>query len=332
MDETARRGLERLRSPEPVRELAELLVAEALAAPIATVARPRWLATQLAAAMQAATRGDALHQWVSRRISAERERWGAEGRPLRDLVPSEVEGPLRELLTRPYSPDPQLVLRIVDQPAIRALVRVVLTETVSHFRRRMTEWDSGLLGGLGARAAARGRGLLDNVSRNLGGLVDAVRGEVDHVLEGRVNDFVQAATVEAVRTIAEWAADPRHGGQLGEMRIAILDVLLDTPIGQLAAEADKLDPEGAVDVVVAAVRALVARPDFVPLAEARIGALLAEAGDGTLGAWLDEIGLRAVWSASTTDLLAERLEVVVGSPAFAAWWGRLFADPGDGHP
>lgn len=325
MNDTAHRGLLRLRDPDrrAVRALANLLVSEALDTPITRVARPAWIASQLAAALEAATRGDVLAQWLERRLTAAREAWHREPGVLRDLVPSEAADTLRVLLARPYSPDVQIVHRMIDQPIIRGLVRSVLSETVTRFRRRATEWDSGLLGGLGARAAARGRGLM---GKNLGGLVDAVREEVDQAVERRVHEFVQAATTEALVKIAAYVSDPAQAPQNGEIRVALLDMVLDLPVRDLAREADKLDPAGAVEVVAAAIRAVVAEPQFVSRAETRVAALLHEAGDGTFGAWLDEVGLRTVWTESTAELLEERLGAVVATPAFEAWWDGLFTD------
>ncbi|MEQ1500852.1 MAG: hypothetical protein ABMB14_01410 [Myxococcota bacterium] len=306
-----------------------MVVTETTATPLARIASPRWIASQLAAALEAGTRDDLLRQWVDRRIASERERWSHEQRPLRSFIPSEAEKPLRELLGRPYAPDEELVFRIIDQPAIRGLLKLVLTDTVTRFRRRLSEWDAGLLGGIGKRAAARGRGLFGNVGRNLGGmaenLVEAVKEEVDQALDGRVTDFVTGATTEAVRTIARYAADPSHAAQFGDLRLAILDVVLDSPIRDLATEADKLKPETAVDVVVGAIRAAVDRPEFVDQAEERIRKVLDEAGDGTLGAWLADVGLAEVWTETTTELVTDRLRAVVDTEPFEAWWAALFA-------
>ncbi|MEQ1570810.1 MAG: hypothetical protein ABMA64_34595 [Myxococcota bacterium] len=330
MDPSARRALARLRDPSSraLADLARMTVEQATLTPIATLAKPRFVASQLAAVLEAGSRGDLLRSWVDRRIASERGRWGAEESPLRGFLPKEAHQPLRELLGRPYAPDEELVFRIIDQPAIRNLVRLVLTDTVTRFRRRLSEWDSGMFGGLGRRAAARGKGLFGNVGRNLGGmaenLVEAVKEEVDSAFEGRIKDFVAGATTEAMRTIARYAADPTHAASFGELRLAILDVVLDTPIRELANETDKMKPETAVDVLVVAVRSMVAQPDFVARAEARIESILAETGDGTLGAWLAEVGLAEVWTNTTTELIADRLRAVVETDGFEGWWAALF--------
>jgi hypothetical protein len=301
-------ALSRLRDPEnpALAALARLVVDETTRTPMRELASPAWLTSQLTAALEQA-------------------RLVGEDRKLREWLPTEAEAPLRELLGREYAPSEPLTLRIVDQPAMRNLLKVVLSDTVTRFRRRVSDADAGMLGGLGKRAAARGRGFLGNLGGLAENLVDAVKEEVDHALEGRVGDFVNHATGEAVKTVARYLAEPSHAAQFSEMRLAVLDVLLDTEIRELAREGEKLGPEVAVDVVVASVRGMLAAPDFRERTEARIAAVIAEAGDGTFGAWLDEVGLHDVWRDTTSDLVAQRLRAVVGTPGFEAWWAGLFA-------
>ncbi|MCA9491441.1 MAG: hypothetical protein KC621_16025 [Myxococcales bacterium] len=330
MDEAAQRALRRLRDPDnqALAALARLTVEQTTATPLRAIAHPKWVASQLKAVLEAGVRGDLLREWVRKRIASERERWGTEERTLRTFVPIEADEPLRKLLGRPYTPSESLMTRVVDQPAIRGLLGVVLTDTVTRFRKRLSEWDSGMLGGLGKRAAARGKGLFGNVGRNLGGmaenLVEVVKEEVDAAMEGRVGEFVQGATSEAVKTAARYVANPRNSEQFAQMRLAVLDVLLDATIRELATELDKMEPEVAVDVVVAAVRSMVDAEDFAARTEERIAKVMEEAGDGTFGAWLEEVGLREVWTDTTTELLTERLAAVVATEPFEAWWAGLF--------
>ena len=62
----AARALARLRDPEghALHALARLVVEETTATPLRDIASPRWVASQLATALQAATRGDLLRTWV----------------------------------------------------------------------------------------------------------------------------------------------------------------------------------------------------------------------------------------------------------------------------
>jgi hypothetical protein len=331
MDPAAARALERLRDPsgEALFELARLVVEESTATPLRELATPRWIASQIATALEAITQGDVARGWVDRKIEEGRARWKTEDRPVRTYMVPEAEDPLRTLLSRGWSPDEALTFRVIDQPAMRNLVREVLEDTLTRFQQKLRALDKGSLGGLGVRAARRGKGLLGGMAHNLGGLtenlVGAVTEEFEHQIQARVKEFVSTSTGEALRSIARHVSDPQYARAFGELRLSVLDVLLDTPIRELAAEADKLRPEELVDVVVGALRALVNEPDFVDRTTERVAAVLESAGDGTLGAWLDEVGLREVWSQTTTDLVAARLRAVVQTEAFVGWWDGLFA-------
>ena len=318
-------SLKRLQDPEQaaLRSLARLVVEETTATPLRDIASPRWLASQLAAALEAASRGDQVRDWVERRIVAERERWSTDERALRSFLPEEAEEPLRKLLSRPYAPDEDLVFSIIDQAALQGLVRAVLADSLQRWRKRVGDVDKGLLGGIGKKAAQRSRGLFGNLGGMAENLVGAVKEEVENTFDLRVGDVTGGATHEAMRTIARYMADPEHAPAFAEMRLSVLDVLLERTVADMIREADKFGPEEVVSVVVAAVRSAVGAEGFVDRIEVRFAAIMAEAGDGTLGAWLDEVQLREVWTDTTTDLVTERLFAVVGTEAFVAWWADL---------
>lgn len=326
------KALERLRDPEgaALTALARLVVEETTATPLKDIASPRWMASQLATALEALTRGDLARDFVERRVESGRGRLEADTEPLRNHIPEDVDKPLRELLSHEWTPDEEMVFRILDQPAMRALVAEILTTMLTRFRKRMRSLEPGLLKGLGGRAAKRGKSLFGGMAGNLQGLagnvVGAVRDEVESGLDELVKEFVDSATRDAVRGIASYIAANEHQNAFADLRIGVLDVILDTPVNELLTEADKIRPMELVDVVVGAARAAISEDDFVDRAEARIAAVLDEAGDGTLGAWLEEVELLTVWTDTTTELVAQRLMAVVRTDAFTAWWVELHAE------
>ena len=337
------RALQRLKNPDGValRKLAQLVVDETTATPLRAIATPRFIAGQIATALEAVARGDTARAWVDRQITRQREEWKDEKRPVRTWMPKEADEPLRKLLARPWTPDKELTLRVLDQPALRRLVGEVLEDSLILFQKRMKSVDKAGVGAFGARAAKRSRSLfgdmarqlapdLHGVAHNLGGLaenlVGAVTEEIEQVLADRIKEFVAGATSDALTTTAQHLADPKYAQGFGDLRVAVLDVILDTTVAKLAAEGDKLKPEELVDVVVGALRATLDAPDFVETTEARVAKMLDQAGDGTLGAWLDDVGLREVWSETTTELVHQRLVAVVTTPGFDGWWSDLFAE------
>ncbi len=339
MDPSAQRALDRLQHPDgaALRQLARLVVLETTNTPIKNVASARWIASQVTTALEAVSRGEHARKWVASRIEEARGQWKDETRPLRHWMPKEAEAPLRQVLSRPWSPDEKLVHRIIDQPAVRTLVAELLEDTLVRFQKRLKSMDATGLGSLGMRAARKGRGFLGGMVNNLGGvaenlggvaenIVGAVAEELEHAVHGRIREFVASTSGEAIKGISRHLADPNYTSAFGDLRVAVLDVLLDTPVKELALEADKLRPEELVDVVIGAIRSTLAEPSFVDDMEARISKILDSAGDGTLGAWLTEVDLHEVWTATTTELVTRRLEAVVRTPDFETWWAGLFAE------
>jgi hypothetical protein len=235
-------------------------------------------------------------------------------------------------MERPFAPPARLTGRIVRQRAVRELVSRVLEDTVSRFGRSMRNTDTRY-GGLGRAAASRGRafgkGLLAaaGVADVASDLVHAVADEFEAALDRRVKDFLGDATSRALEQIVAQLSDPERAEAFADFRVAVLDEILATPLAELAEDLAGLDPIDALDVAIEALRAAVAAPDFIDRTEARLNAALDEAGDGTLGAWLDEVELRDAWTSATTDLIADRLAATARTEAFGAWWAALFADP-----
>lgn len=327
------RALARLQDPEhpALQALARMVVDETTATPLAELATPRWLASQLATALEALTRGDAFKSALEARLERGRETWATDERPLREVVPDEVVPPLEKLLSRPYTPSEGLARRIVRQPAVKDFIGHILEDAIRRFARRMRALDEGA-GSLGSRAARRGRrfgkGLLAaaGVAEVASDLARSVSEEFEHALESRVKHFVAEATTRAAENMVSELTDPESAETFAEFRVALLHEVLDTPIQDLMAEAEGLGPLDAVDILQEAIRAELARDAFIDRAESRIEGLLAEAGDGTLGAWLDEVELRDVWVDTTTELVTARLRAVVETDAFVAWWSDLFAE------
>ena len=326
MDASGQRALKRLRQPDgaALTQLAELVVQDTTSTPLKDIATPMWIAGQIATALEAITQGDMARQWVQRRIDSDRDRLHAEQRPLRHWLPEEVDEPLRKIVGRAWTPSEDLAYRLIEQPAVRDLMSVVLEDTVKRFAKRARSLDDDMLGGMGGRFARKGRslgkGLLGNRAGSLAeNLVSSVTDEMESVIDKRVKEFVGGATVRALKIIVSHLVDPEDAAKYAEFRLALLDVILDTPVSELAQEADKLNPEDLVDVVVGTLRSLVHQEHFVEQTAERVERAFDEVGDGTLGDWLTEVGLMDVWVESTRQLVARRLQAVVKTEAFETW-------------
>lgn len=325
-------ALARLRHPDgaALRALASLVADEVARAPLAELVPPVRVAAEVRRWIAATAESPTARDSVVRRVEALRQAatsptWGPRT-PRRWVVP-EVEAPMRELLATRWSTDEALVLRLINHASVKSLLASVLSDALKGFVDRVRNVDDGLLGGLGSKAVQRGRGLFGGLASGLGsaaeGLVGAAKAEIQSALEGRIQPFVGQASEDAVARIAAWLADPEHADSLAELRLAVADIVLDTPIAEWARQLDGVDAGRVADLCLAAARGALQRPDFDEVVAEAIREALALFGDGTLASALDEAGLRDAWRDSLTESGAERLAQLVATDAFAAWWEEL---------
>ena len=199
----------------------------------------------------------ALEGWVhsaqalpalSRLVEQAANDLSANRKSLRDAWPAEARSTVREMLQRPWSPDRQLVLTVIDRPPVRDLIRALLLETVLEFARKASAPMSGVAKGLGsfarmAGAAAKAR------SGGLGAFVGAVSGEVERQVEKRATEVVDAALGGVFGEIADAISNPRRAGEAAELRLAIFDGVLELTGPQLSRELINLDVHGGAEIV-----------------------------------------------------------------------------------
>ncbi len=281
------------------------------------------LADRLTAAVSTAASDPGLRERLLQRLTQERARWRAERNSARHWVLPPVEAPLRHVLAQPWSPSEKLALRVSDHPAVRAMLKDVLSGTLARFAGGLKALDGGVLGGLGGRVARRGAGLFGGLSDLAGGLVGAVKDEFESAVESRVKESVGQATEEAIRAIAAWAADPKQASALAALRVSILDVALDTPLGDLIGELDEVPDAAIVDAVLQGLKDASTRTslraDLLQILDEAVAAW----GDESLGALADDLGLRAQVHEALADLGTKHARTLVNSEAFATWWAQL---------
>ena len=313
-------------------DLARLWVTAALDLPVRSAVSPDALAVQLRDAIHAATHAPALRATCLDLLRDAQRRAARDPRALAAILPAEAVPPLRALLGRPYAPSEALTLRLLDQPAVRALVRDVLVDVLDRFRAKAQAIDGGLLGAIGAKAATRGRGLFGSLGERFGdvarvgeGLVGAVKEEVEHAFDTRVRDFARQGTSDVLAMIAKDLARPDLAPSFAEARVGALEALIATPLSELAAEADRIGLEQAVEALLDALRAAADAPTFTATASAGIAAAIDAADDLTLGDWLTRVGLREGVTEAAVAALTEPIRATARSTAFAAWWSALHA-------
>jgi hypothetical protein len=245
-------------------------------------------------------------------------RLAAEPKALRDVVARDVRVALREVVGRPFSPDRQLVLTIIDRGPMRELVRALLLDAVLEFGRRASAPVAGVARGLGSLARFAGE-TVKAKSGTLGSLVGAVSGEVERQLERRAVEFVDAALGGVFGQLADAIADPRRAAEAAELRMALFDGAMELTLPQLSRELVNLDVAGGAEVLRDGLRRWLASPD----ADRQLGELArfvlerdaARSGRQVLA----ELGLLDVTRSTAVPQVAAFLRRLAASPAFGQW-------------
>lgn len=158
------------------------------------------------------------------------------GKELNDILPSGVQGFLRDVVTREYRADPDLVRSLMEHPAMRTVMRNVLEETLSEFVRRLSDWmrESDRLPGMSG---------VWSLFTGFFGLARRYTRQYASRLEERVQDqvdrFVDEMIEEVINKLVEEFCSEELQGDLAEWRETILDVLLDRSIDSYLAEQDE---------------------------------------------------------------------------------------------
>jgi hypothetical protein len=277
-----------------------------VAVPVVRAALSGWLESP--SAVKALARGVDL---VVNELNATR-------RTLKDVVARDVREAVRDVVGRPFSPDRKLVLTVIDRDPTRELVRQLLLDFVLEFGRRASAPVAGMAKGLGTFAKLAGDAVKSRTG-TLGSLVGAVGSEVERQMEKRAVEFVDTALSGVFGQLADAVSDPRRATEAAELRVAMLDGVLELTLPQLAREVANADVPGAVEVVRAGLTRWLASAASDEELKALASFAMKDVAARPAKDVLEELGLLAVVRERGAEALAKRLTEVVTSEAFERW-------------
>jgi hypothetical protein len=320
--------LERLHDRDengPLSQLARLAVDAWLAAPVSGWMSEATLAKLLRSGLEGWLETPSALGTITAWVESAVNRLQADERTLNEAFPPSWTNAVREVVERPLSPDRQLVLKILQQPALRELIRALLLQVVLDFGRKWSAPVAGVAKGLGSLAKLA---LETTKSRTggLGSLVGAVSGEVERQLETRSVEFVDVALTKVIDQLADVLSNPRRAAEAAALRGALLDGVLQLKGPQLARELMNSDVAGGAELVRGGLREWLKEPraDHDLASAARF--LLGANGERPVKALLDELGLSETARAHAVPFLVDQMRTVVGHPGFEPWLEALLQD------
>lgn len=256
----------------------------------------------------------AITAWVDSTVN----RLQNDHRSLQEALPETWTHAVREVVERPLSPDRQLVLKVLQQPALRELIRGLLLQVVLDFGRKWSTPVAGVAKGLGSLAKLA---LETTKSRagSLGNLVGAVSEEVERQLETRSVEFVDGALSRVIDQIADVLSNPRRAEEAAALRSAMLDGVLQLTGPQLARELMNADISGAAEIVRGGLGKWLEEPRAEHDLQGAARLLLGANGQRSVRALLDELGLTETVRTHAAPFLMNQMRTVVTHPGFEPW-------------
>jgi hypothetical protein len=236
------------------------------------------------------------------------ERLRASSLPLGVWLPDPLRDALAGILDMPARVPRALVDKVVADEHVRESARAMLQEALSSFIHKafsVTPGGRGLRGviGLGARAA--------------GGLFGGLGEEIQRQLEERVRDFVDGGVSLMQQRVAQRIASDETARLLGKRRREAFLGLLKQPESELARLAERV-PWEAIDAMLPAIVAHnLARAEVRAALRDEVAAVIAELSTQSVGALLDDLGLRAAVAESVRAHGLPLVRAFLASPQFS---------------
>ncbi|MGO9834518.1 MAG: hypothetical protein ACLP1X_09905 [Polyangiaceae bacterium] len=305
--------------------LAAAIVDDVLQRPVEELLGAHSLAGAVREGLVALTTSDSATQRITERLQGASRALSAEKRTTEAIVPSALADGMRGFARLPSAPSRDALLKVLDRPPVRRMLRAQVIETLAAFGRRAASpvSDSSLARGLGG-ISKRALGQIASGPGALSRVASAVSSEVERQVERRATDFADTAVAGILAGIVDQAADPARRDEQAAVRIALVDGLLEMTGAELAG----LSPGDAVSQVEVARSALAAwatQPDFVRSLESALEAVLAEDAHRPLGDLLADFAIRDTVVKHATGVVEHAIARLVAGPAFERWLTELVA-------
>jgi hypothetical protein len=236
-------------------------------------------------------------------------------------LPDDAKAKVADLLGQPMPIPQSFIDEAVASEGVRDQIRETLRDTLSNFVTKVTsggaQVGSGgggkLIGGaigLGARAfGAAGRSLLGSLGE-----------EVQKQMQDRVRDFVDGAVGGVQERIAKRLADPKTAEEVGRVRKKAFLRFLERPESEVARSLATV-PHAAIEALIPSVVMHNVKRDALRVAvRAEVAAVLADVGEQTVGALLDEVSARELARTALHEVGLPILRDMCKTTAFDAWW------------
>ncbi len=242
-----------------------------------------------------------------------------------DMLPRDLRHAARSLVERPFSPDRQLVLSVLDREPIRELVRDILQQAIVGFAQKLGTPVAGAARGFGALAKLA-QETIKSRSAAIGDLMGAVSTEVERQVERRAAEFVEAALSGILGQIADVLCDRSRAAEAAELRLALFDGVMNASAKALSVELINADISGAAEALRSGFLRWINTDDATKTLQELANFLADFIADRSLRDVLLQMGLFDVVRAIAVDFVAQGMAQTIASETFRDWLAQLGFD------
>lgn len=231
----------------------------------------------------------------------DRDRERARGREerLESYLTDEATALFRRLAAEPVRLQPELLVGLVKQDAVRHLVRVMVEETLGRFVQMLKPAVAG--GALGKGFFAR------------------IGAQMEAQMSKAASGFVATSLDFLLGRLAHVLATPETESQLGRLRAEGFEAALKLKTSAMWDLAQGVDLDEILAVVPGLVAHNLARPEIRELILSEAAVALDVEGARTLSELLEPEAVTA-WRARCVEVSGTLVPELVGSAAFRQWW------------
>lgn len=332
--------MDRLRSGA-LDSLVDLVVDAWLDQPVRDLVDPTWISAQVAAGLRDLAARPDLESHLRDQVQAARDRardprWMPQG-PLSEHLPAQVLQALEQASAWPWTPDRELLHRLLDHATLHALIQDVLQDTLGRFGRKLRALapEPPRLPGLDAARKAPGLGRLVAIGSGVAAVGSAVAGalgsELEHQMDQRAREFAAGAISAVVTRVADTLSDPAQDRAMQAWRLHGLRVLLERSLPQWEAQTRQVPSEDVARLLASTLRAVSARSDLDQELQDAARKAVDLLGSATVASQLARTGMEERWRRALKDQARAMARTVLDSDGFGPWLEALLA-PGDQGP
>jgi hypothetical protein len=239
-------------------------------------------------------------------IDREAARTAARKEKLGDYLTPVARNFLEQLAGRPVKLDPQFIEGLVEQEAVRHLIRMIVEETVNRFVKSVKGDGSGILGQVGRLGI--GKGLLSKLGQQLESRIQAAAAT-----------FVQGSLDRVMKNVVHTVSSEEMSGELGRLNQEGFRAALKLRTSSLWAKLVKQPWDDLFGLIPDLLRHNLARKTVADAIAHEVAAVLAAEKSKTLREIIDDDELVSYWRAESSEVGGLLLSDFARTPGFRKW-------------